>query len=150
MILLLTQNGYKVKHLILDTKNDNVTILNEYYTKYELSATGSKKLNKLVEDSNVVVINDLANFEKFANLEAIVGKPGSRNKENSFPLIMNQKFEVFMPKLNCFYTIFDDKQMLSFSGILSGTRPYNEYIPPYIPRVNIFVNFLILIFLNYF
>ncbi len=132
MILLLAQNGFKVKHFLLGSKSDNVLKLNFYYTKYELSSNSLKRLNQLLEDSDVIVINDLENFEKFSNLDSI-----SQNSKK--PLIMNQKFEVFMPDLNCFYSIFNDKQMLSFSGILSSSRPFREYVPPFIPKVNIFV-----------
>ncbi len=92
-----------------------------------------KKLEQFLEDSDVIVINDMENFEKFTNLDSIF------NRGPKKPLIMNRKFEVFMPELNSFYSIFEDKQMLAFSGILSSSRPYKEYVPPFIPRVNIFV-----------
>ena len=136
MILLLTQNGYKVKHLILDAKKENVINLNVYYTKYELTQEQSKNLNSYIEESQVVLINDLDTFERFSDLQAI---KAMNKTDKQFPLIINQKFEIFIPNLNSFYTIFDDKQMLSFSGILSSTRPYREYSPPYIPKVNLFV-----------
>jgi hypothetical protein len=123
---------------VLGSKADNVMNLNEYYIKFELTQTGAKKLNQLVQDSNVIVINDFDSFEKYSNLEALKGIE-KKNPQTPLPLIMNQKFEVFMSNLNCFYPIFDDKQMLSFSGILSSTRLYHEYVPPFVPRVNIFV-----------
>ncbi len=85
-----------------------------------------------MEDIDVIVINDMEYFEKFTNLDSL-------NKGPKKPLIMNRKFEVFMPDLNRFYSIFEDKQMLAFSGILSSSRPYKEYVPPFIPKINIFV-----------
>lgn len=145
MILLLAQNGYKIKHFILDSAQEKITDLNDYYHKFELTKNSTKKLTKLVEDSTLIIINDYDNFEKYYNLDQLV-----KNKKNEFPIIMNQKFEVFIQNLNCFYTIFDDKQMLAFSGILSAFRPYHEYIPPFVPTVNIFEMFLKGIFIGTF
>jgi hypothetical protein len=140
VILSLTQNGYKIKHFILGSESDNVMNLNEYYVKYELASASAKKLSQLIYDSHVVVINDFDNFEKYTNLEALKGLKNKKGPSSPFPLIMNQKFEVFMSNLNCFYSIFEDKQMLAFSGMLSRTRLYHEYVPPFVPRVNIFVS----------
>lgn len=139
MILSLTQNGYKIKHYILGSESDKIMNLNDYYIRYELATTNSKKLSQLIQDSHVVVLNDFDNFEKYTNLEALKALTSKKGSQSPFPLIMNQKFEVFMSKLNCFYSIFEDKQMLAFSGMLSRTRQYNEYTPPFVPRVNIFV-----------
>jgi hypothetical protein len=67
--------------------------LNEYYIKFELTQTGAKKLNQLVQESNVIVINDFDSFEKYSNLEALKGikkknpqKPENPNPTNRFPL----------------------------------------------------------------
>ncbi len=104
-----------------------------------MNTNGAKKLSKLIENSNVIIINDLQDFEKHSNLQEFNNTNAVNDKPT--PLIINSKFEVFMPKLNCFYNIFDDKEMLSFSGILSNMRPFHEYTSPFIPRVNLFVKY---------
>jgi hypothetical protein len=130
VILILTQNGYRIKHLILGSNEVKETKINEYYERTEV-ITNDQDLHRFLKDTELVIVNDLTYFKNFANL-------GSLKKESRLPLIINQKFEVFMPKLNKYYRIFNDKEMLAFTGIMGILRPFHEYDAPFIPRVNYF------------
>lgn len=137
LILLLAQSGYKIKHIILGCAKSKVVSVNECYKRHELPETITNKslIPELIEDSFVVVINNYIVFKKYSNLEDLKMKLNA----NNIPIIMNQKFEVYIPELKKYYTIFDDKELLSFSGVLGSLRPQHEYIPPYVPKVNLFV-----------
>lgn len=97
----------------------------------------------MIEENCIAVINDYSEFKRIYDLEQLKGKDNKL-----IALILNQKFEIFIPHLNKYYSIFDDKEMISLTGILGSLRPYHEYQGPYIPKVNFFEMFLKGIFIS--
>jgi len=141
VILVLAQNGYNIRHVILGSDKNSELELNSFYSRFELSQEGIKNLHKLLSNCDVVIINDLDLFNKHANLNSLKIETG-----NKLSYIMNNKLDVYLPNLNRFYPIFSDKQMLAFSGIFSSLRSYHEYTAPFVPKVNIFVRILFIFF----
>lgn len=134
---MLTQNGFKIIHLVLDCTNEHINYLNQQYTRINVPITEKDLTKHMNEKLNIVIINDFDVFKKYSNLDAIKSK-------NNISLILNRKFEVFMPSLNKYYTIIDDKELLTFSGILGSLRPMNEFVEPFIPKVNFFVKYYLI------
>jgi hypothetical protein len=95
----------------------------------------SNSLTQYFSNSQVIIINNYSLFKQHFNLEDIK----TESKTKKFPIVINQKFEVYIPELKKYYNIFEDKEILSFSGILGSLRPQQEYIAPFLPRVSIFV-----------
>jgi hypothetical protein len=137
----LAQNGYTIDHFVLDVKKEDKKIINKIYQRYELPlSTGNKLAKYLNSDYTIIVINDFEIFKKYTNLDEL-------RKSKCKSIIMNQKFEVFVPNLNKYYSIINDKDILAFSGILASLRPHHEYTPPFIPKVNLFVTLFTLFYL---
>lgn len=134
---MLIQNSYKINHLIIGRKKDNEIRINEYYKINEISFK-TKSIHSFISNSHVIIINNYSQFKQYFNLEDIK----TESKSKMFPIIVNQKFEVYIPELKKYYNIFEDKEILSFSGILGGLRPQQEYSSPFLPKINLFVNFI--------
>ena len=131
---MLTQNAYKINHIIIGSKSDAEIVINEYYKRIDVSVK-AKSLTHYISNSQVVIINNYSIFKQYFNLEDIK----TESKAKRFPIVINQKFEVYVPELKKYYNIFEDKEILSFSGILGSMRPQQEYIAPSLPKVSIFV-----------
>jgi hypothetical protein len=131
---MLTQNAYKINHIIIGSKSDTEIVINEYYKRIDVSVK-AKSLTHYISKSQVVIINNYSIFKRYFNLEDIKNE----SKAKKFPIVINQKFEVYVPELKKYYNIFEDKEILSFSGILGSMRPQEEYIAPSFPKVSIFV-----------
>jgi hypothetical protein len=133
---MLSQNAYKITHIIIGTKSNSEIVINEYYKRIDVSVK-EKSIVHYIANSQVLIINNYSQFKQYFNLEDIK----TESKTKKFPIVINQKFEVYIPELKKYYNIFEDKEILSFSGILGSMRPQQEYIAPSLPKVSIFVNF---------
>lgn len=131
---MLIQNAYKINHIQIGCKSDTEIVVNEYYKRIEVSVK-TKSIINYIANSQVVIINNYSQFKQFFNLEDIK----TESKTKKFPIVINQKFEVYIPELKKYYNIFEDKEILSFSGILGSLRPQEEYIAPNLPKISIFV-----------
>jgi hypothetical protein len=128
LILMLTQNDYKIKHIVIECQKEEHIVINENYQKY--SVLKGIAVDDLILNSDLIVINDYELFGKlFLNDKEII---------KSIPIIFNKTFEVNL--MDKKYSIFNDKQLLSFSGILNSMRSYQDVAsPPFVPKINFFV-----------
>lgn len=133
VILLLTQNGYRIKHIYLnkDIVNDNKRFfeVNDLYKKIEVGVNNFNQHKEIFDNLDLLVLN--IDDASLLNISLI-------KLPTDIPTIRNKKCEVFLPNLNKKYSIFNDKEMISFTGILSSLRPFIDYDAPFVPKVNLF------------
>jgi hypothetical protein len=130
VILILAQNNYKIKHFVINSnKTDTNFILNSQYTIYERAEIKASELKA----SDVVII---------CNPKLLNDKIKEDLAKSNTALIMLQESEIVIHNLNKKFQIFNDKQFISFSGILGSLRsPDIASSDPFIPQVPVFVNF---------
>ena len=137
VILLLTQNGYKINHFSesLLLNNEKQILKNDLY-EHILIPSNLNDLTSQLNKCEIVIIMDFNYFKtKY--------KTDKEHIQTLFkiPILINSDYEFILPDTNgCKTTIFKDKEIISYSGILSRLRPANVHRPPHIPEINYFVH----------
>jgi hypothetical protein len=128
--LILAQNGYKIKHIILKDGEESLFTLNSKYTKIFSNGTNID----ILLSSQVIVINDTILIQKYYNLNELKSKA----LDKGIPIITNESFQLFLPKYSKTFTIFNDKELISASGVL-GTQRADDVKTPFVQKIELFV-----------